>query len=520
MMFIYKAKAELVGTRKKWKDGVYIKGADHKWHREMIHQHAVDHLKAMGKHDHKELVSNFKEAVSGYVDHLHKNDIHPSSAHHIRTDKKYWDKYFEADDWHEDKSCLKFSKEAIKVAKKFHKELTAKKKAEAKEKPVREKKPLKKKIPAKKEVKKEVKKESKKKEAKEKVAVKRKERSSSFSFEHEIDYQKALRSIASRKYTYEKAKFFFDGMTVKDRKEAKKLFGVTIEMGGVQGIVTGLRVVRTIYDKRGEGSVVEYELLTESGLEKMVDVGKIKVIPDPTGPESQTARSLPESLKKIGMQDIIYDKKISKNNQEHWDRILDSAFADFNEKIKLDLHGKVKIQVHDSRGPKRGARADYLCDLKTIRLSTKKQGSQESLAHELGHALDDKISNWKGVGKADRDEKAGNLWDRIVREYRKSPQGRKEREQKLQVSTRSGRRSGMKYLNWLTKDTEIFARCFETYIATKVPSWNTVWGKKVIDNESMKNITPLFDKLMALDEVKKAFKFILFGGSRGSGKVD
>jgi hypothetical protein len=240
-------------------------------------------------------------------------------------------------------------------------------------------------------------------------------------------------------------------------------------------------------------------------------------VADPEGP-STTKKTNP-SLTASGIASVAFDPDISTWTKSDWETGLATAFKDLGAKLGLHFGNKIRIHVYGSRGPKRGATADYSSNDKVIRLSTAKKGSKEALAHELGHAIDDKMGGWYGTG--------GHHIDELVSAFRKTPQGM--RESKRLADERSGGAVGgqsevfgfltsrgrgkpraSRHTSWQNKPEEIFARCFETYIAEKVPSWQQDgWAKKVIDEDSFAMVRPLLDKMLKDPKVKKAIGNII-----------
>lgn len=479
MNILVKAKKYPAGTRRKWADGTYVKGSDHKWHKEKRQELAQKQLKTDKKDKDPELVEDFHAAVEDYIEHLVENNLHPEKAT-PDTDQDFWAYFFDDEDWYDEPSYLRFAKKVLAVAKKFHNHLIEEAMKEIEED---------RKFEA----------EQKKKEQEKAKRVGKIQKRDTIKFKNPIHAAKAASLIEARKSTHSYVENL-DGKEIKSRYEAQRLMGFAIEVGGVRGVVANFWTSRQRvgYRKLVDVGIPHFQMVTDKGIQKVANVGPITLLGDPM--RDQGSVKVPTSVKKAGISEIAFDADIPSYQQKSWQNKMDEAFSEFNKKLKLSLNGKVKIHVYGSGGPKRGALADYSPREKVIRLSTRKSGSSEALAHELGHAIDDKLNDWYGT----------NSWriNDVVRAFRSTPQGK--REQERLAMERTFRRRASNYTSWMNKDEEVFARCFETYVAEKCPGWvKNGLAKKVVDDESWPAVKKAMDALMKSDKIKKAFQFIL-----------
>lgn len=486
-MILLKAKKMPVGSKRKWKDGVYIKGADHKWHREKMHDVAMKQLKADKRHDDEELVEEFKTVLEEYINHLHDIDVSP---HHATpdTDDEFWEEVFDSKDWFDDPGHVRFARKIVGVAKDFHKELQRTLKEEElayqahkKQSDADEKK--------------------RKDDAKKKLSSR-----TSIGFKNPIHEAKANSVIESRRMTTEWALSTLDEKVVDNSDTAKRLRGFSVEINGVKGVVLNFwkQMKRGPYKgaRRTETGIPTLLLLTPKGEVKVENKGTIKILPDPVRSEV-VGTKITGGMKKVGIKELVFDADIGSFQKKQWEESLNSAFDEFSKKMGISLNDKVKIHVYGQKGPKRGALADYSSQNKSIRMSAKKDKSFESLAHEIGHAVDDKLTGWRGVGSY-HTRKLMSLW-------RTTPQGKREK-QRIELE-RMVRGRASNWSSWANRPEEVFARCFEEYVAEKCPGWvKSGWTKSgTIDAESYEMVKPFFDKLMKDKDIKKAIRYVIRG---------
>jgi len=507
IQILFKARKAPVGARHKWHDGIYVKQNDHKWHKEKLHDLAHAQLKADNNHQDEELAQDFKEGVEGYIEHLHEKNIHPAKADNV-TDHEYWAEFFDDDNWDENKGYWKYAVRANRIAKKFHAHLIGSGKKEEKEDQRNERK---------------AKKEQEKIKKQEKEAGEQLKKRSGVSYFNAIHYAEANKYIARRSYTHEYMMRTMDGMTVTSEVQAKSLIGYSVELNGRKGVVMNYYRTRSAVGgmtfsfgrrrvRRETTGIPMLVILTNNGREKVNNQGPVRILPDPEGPKGSHLKTEPsKSLKSAGISELVFDSNISIFHRESWEKGMEAAFKELLEKMDITLNGKVKIHIYGKGGPKRGALADYSSQDKTIRMSTHKDGSAEALAHELGHALDDKLNRWYGTGGYDIQE--------IVRAFRSTPQGKEESDrlarEKLPGVDMWGRRNRVsRYTSWMNKDVEVFARCFETYVAKKCPGWKREgWAKEVVREDSWEPVKKALDKLLRNERIKKALGSVLEGRS-------
>lgn len=475
-MILLKARGLPAGTKRKWKDGVYIKGSDHQWHREKGTELAHAQLKRDKKYGDKELREYFEEAVHEYATHLHDIDTHPKYAT-PDTDDEFWQEFFGEENWFDDDGLVTLARKARQVVMKFHAHLQKEGKRAGSKSPTER---IKKRSPVK--------------------------------FTNEIYAASAAAAVAKRHATLESVKMW-DGKELEGKETFRALIGFSIAVNGEAGVLLNFRSYsnrghqRMQFMGRNVKQVPELILLNDDGEFTVENKGPISILPDPE--RGKKSVEIKGALKTFGVHEIVFDPSISEVSRARWQKSLEGAFKEFNSKLGINFHDKLRIHIWDDSGSgvMRGASADYHSSTKTINLSTAKSQSFAALAHEIGHALDDKMGGWHGT----------DSWaiHQIVSAYHKTPQGQREWQQLEDEKTlRSlgltrGRRVS-RHTNWKNRPEERFARCFETYIAKKCPGWKRDgWAKEAIDDESFKMVKPLFDKLLRDKKVKKAIVIAL-----------
>lgn len=450
-----------VGTKHKWADGVYVKKEDHKWHKEKIHEITAQVLDKHKVKD-KQLVEDFKDNLSHYLEFAVKRDLHPGSEQNADAFHRFWERHYEDKNWEEDDGYWKWAQAQHEALKKYREHLHE-------------------------------------------HGKKRADKPDHIVIHDPVNGAEVQRYQGMRGYTSEQVKADAEN-PVEDPWFATRFRGHTVEVGGEKGVLVKIAYQTTKVNHQNYETAlgqtysydlkhtIEWHLITETGKKKVLFNGKIRILPDAEVPDEMEKASKLNTLEKVGVKAVVFDADIPITTQRAWERELQDAFSALGRKVKVDLKKVVTIRVHGKGGPGRNALADYSTHHKLIRLSIKKAGSADALAHELGHALDDKMNGWRGVDS--------NQIKEIVAAYRQTPQGMKERDM-LSLTRRS-------WYRWATKSSEIFARCFETYVAHKVPSWEKKgYAKKAIEDESFKLVLPLIEKLVGSGEFKKALRFVV-----------
>ena len=478
MQFILKAKKSPIGTISSWKTGKYIKDSEHHWKllTEIVHSVA----KEAGAGPHDDEAKLLHEMSVSALNHI-KDHPNPS----LSTLREHLDQH--DNDEYEDFNGFK---NAVKHVLSKYVEEHKKLKPEPKEEPKKEAVP----------------------------PVKTKEEKG-VHFTDVLLYQKACSSIKDRKTTSSRAQSILSQDEI-EHADARLLLGHTLDINGVVGVANRfwyqkMSIITDDYLKYGgrrkfvKGKVVQWQLVTKDGVKKVTaDHANTRIVADPTGPADHEIKAGGE-IGRAGIHSLIFGDDVPTHTQNSWRESIEFAFKQLNYHLGLNFHGKVKIHIYGKGFNRRNAVADYNPRDKIVRMSVKKDKSAEALAHELGHAFEDKLEKW--YGEVNLGKGYNTTVNSVVNEFKRTKQYSREQAVLTAYANMTDmignrvRAKRPRWYVWASRPEEIFARCFETYIAKKVPKWEEMgWAKRPIHEDSFAEIERLFDEMFKNKEVLKA----------------